>query len=76
MNEARDSYVEDNFESVLDAFEDCGWESVVDNVSYKGYASLSDALHKSATMAASEDREAHAEGSEIVGRSVLDDALT
>ena len=60
MNEARDSYVEDNFESVLDAFENCGWKEVVDNVSSKGYASLSEALHKSATKAASEDRGAHA----------------
>ncbi len=47
MNEARDSYVEDNFETVLDAFEHCGWEAVVDDVSYKGYASLSEALHRS-----------------------------
>ena len=69
MNEARDSYVEDNFESVLDAFEDCGWKAVVDNVSYKGYASLSEALHKSATKAASEDREAHAKVLRLLGEA-------
>ena len=69
MNEARDPYVEDNFETVLDAFEDCGWEAVVNDVSYKGYASLSDALHKSATMAASEDREAHAKVLRLLGEA-------
>ena len=69
MNEARDSYVEDNSVSVLDAFEDCGWEAVVDDVSYKGYASLSDALHKSATMAAAEDREAHAKVLRLLGEA-------
>ena len=69
MNEARDPYVEENFETVLDAFEDCGWEAVVNDVSYKGYASLSDALHKSATMAASEDREAHAKVLRLLGEA-------
>ncbi len=69
MNEPRDSYVEDNFESVLDAFERCGWEAVVDDVSYKGYASLSEALHRSATMAASEDREAHAKVLRLLGEA-------
>ena len=69
MNEARDPYVEDNFETVLDAFEDCGWEAVVNDVSYKGYASLSDALHKSATMAASEKREAHAKVLRLLGEA-------
>ena len=69
MSEARDSYVEDNFGCVLDAFEDCGWEAVVDDVSYKGYASLSEALHKSATMAASEDREAHAKVLRLLGEA-------
>ena len=60
MNAARDSYVEDNFESVLGAFKDCGWEAVLEDVSYKSYASKSEALHKSATKADGEDREAHA----------------
>ena len=69
MNETRDSYVEDNFEDILDALEDCGWEAVVDNVSYKGYTSLSDALHKSATKAASEDREAHAKVLRLLGEA-------
>ena len=69
MNKARDAYVEDNFESILDAFEDSGWEAVVDNVSYKGYASLSNALHKSARMAANEDREAHAKVLRLLGEA-------
>ena len=69
MNEARVAYVEDNFESIFDAFEDCGWEAVVDKVSYKGYASLSNALHKSAKMAANEDREAHAKVLRLLGEA-------
>ncbi len=69
MNEARDSYVEDNFERVLDAFEHCGWEAVVGDVSCKGYASLSEALHKCATIAASEDREAHAKVLRLLGEA-------
>ena len=47
MNAARDSYVENNFESVLDAFRDCGWEAVLEDVSYKSCESKSKSLHKS-----------------------------
>ena len=44
LNPSRDSYVEENFEQVLDAFKDCGWEATIDGVSDKGYASMSQAI--------------------------------
>ena len=69
MITVRDSYVEDNFEQAVDAFKECGWEAVFNDVSYRGYASLSDALHKSATMAACENREAHAKVLRLLGEA-------
>ena len=59
MTPARDSYVEDNFEQVLDAFENCGWEAVLGDVSHGGYAPISEALHNAATNADQEGRQEH-----------------
>ena len=39
MNAVRDSYVEDNFQQVLNAFNDCGWETVLGDVSDENYTS-------------------------------------
>ena len=60
MNVDRGLCFEDNFESALDAFKSSGWEAVLENVPYKSYASVSEALHKSAARADGEAREAHA----------------
>ena len=59
MNTAHDSYVADNSEQVLDAFNDCGWEAVLDGVSHNNYASISQALHEAATEAGNNGRQAH-----------------
>ena len=58
MNNTRDSYVEDNFKQALDAFEDCGWESVLDDVLDRGYTSISQALHEAATKSYNQGNEA------------------
>ena len=59
MNPSRDSYVEENFEQVLDAFKDCGWEATIDGVPDKGYASMSQAFLEAAKKAYDEDDQAH-----------------
>ena len=51
MNAVRDSYVEDNFQQVLNAFNDCGWETVLGDVSDENYTSMSQALREAATKA-------------------------
>ena len=58
MNDICDSYVEDNFEQVLNAFNDCGWETVLGDVSDEGYTSMSQALHEAATKAYDVDKQA------------------
>ena len=58
MSAAHDSYVKDNFEHVLDAFKDCGWEAVLQNLPHRGHASISEELHKAATEANNEGYEA------------------
>ncbi len=61
MTGARDSYVEDNFEEVVAAFEACGWKSVFEDDSHKGLASKSFALFQAA-------KEAEEDGKENRGR--------
>ena len=56
MNDICDSYVEDNFEQVLNAFNDCGWETVLGDVSDEGYTSMSQALHEAATKPQSTEK--------------------
>ena len=51
MNAVHDSYVEDNLEQVLNAFNDCGWETVLGDVSDESYTSMSQALCEAATKA-------------------------
>ena len=58
MNAVRDSYVEDNFEQVLDAFNDCGWQTVLGDVSDESYTSMSQALREAATKAYDVDNRA------------------
>ena len=58
MNAVRDSYVEDNFEQVLNAFNDCGWETVLGDVSDEGYTPMSQALREAATKAYDGDNQA------------------
>ena len=58
MSSVHDSYVEDNFEQVLDAFKDCGWEAVFQNLPHGGHAPISEELHKAATEANHEGCEA------------------
>ena len=59
MTTARDSFVEDNFEQILDAFKDCGWKAVLDGVAEKSYASKFDALREAAVKADKEVSKAH-----------------
>ena len=59
MNTAPDSYVADNFEQVLDAFKDCGWEAALENVDRQGHTRISEALHKAATKAEHDGRQDH-----------------
>ena len=47
----RDSFIADNFDQALDAFKDCGWEAVLDDLPCKSYTSMSQALHEAATKA-------------------------
>ncbi len=54
-NTSRDSFVEDNYDKVLDAFTRCGWQEIMDGMSDKGYASISQAFHEAATRAYDED---------------------
>ena len=58
MNTDRDSYVEDNFELVIDAFKDSGWEAVLNGVSDKGYTSMLQAFREAVTKATEEDKPA------------------
>ena len=58
MNTVHDSYVEDYFDQVLDAFNDCGWQAVLDDVSVRDHTSASQALHEAATRAYDEDNQA------------------
>ena len=58
MTTTRDSFVEDNFEQMLDAFSGCGWREVLDGVSDKGYTAASQALHEAARKAHDEDNQA------------------
>ena len=58
---ARDSYVKDNFDQVLAAFNDCDWKSVFDDDSHKDLASKSFALFQAA-------KEAEEDGKENRGR--------
>ncbi len=59
MSMTRDSYVEDNFEQVVDAFNNCGWEAVLDGVADKGYYSIFHALREAAARADKEVSRAH-----------------
>ena len=54
MTIARDSYVKDNLQQVLDAFNDCGWETVFNGVADRGYSSAFDALRVAAAKAEEE----------------------
>ena len=58
MNAGHDLYVENNFEQVLNAFNDCGWETVLSDVSDEGYTSMSQALREAATKAYDGDNQA------------------
>ena len=58
MNADHDLYVENNFEKVLNAFNDCGWETVLSDVSDEGYTSMSQALREAATKAYDGDNQA------------------
>ena len=51
MTLARDSFVEDNPQQVIDAFKDCGWEAVLDGITDKGYAFMFDAFREAAVKA-------------------------
>ena len=59
MTMARDSYVEENFAQVFDAFSDCGWKAVIDSISDKGYAFTSDGFREAAVRAEKEGSKAH-----------------
>ncbi len=58
MKTVPDSYVEDNFEQVLDAFNNCGWEAVLDSASDTGYSSISQAFREAGNQAYDEDNQA------------------
>ena len=59
MTLARDSFVEDNPQQVIDAFKDCGWEAVLDGIADKGYAYMFDAFREAAVKAEEEAGKAH-----------------
>ena len=58
MNAARDSFVEDNFAQVLDAFNTLEWRAVVEGTSDNRYKSASQALHEAAARACGENDQA------------------
>ena len=55
----RDSYVKDNFDQVLAAFNDCDWKPVFDDDSHKDLASKSFALFQAAKAAEEDGKESH-----------------
>ena len=58
MNASRDSYVEDNYDQVLEAFKHCGWQAVMDGMSDERYTSISRAFHEAAARAHEDDNQA------------------
>ena len=59
MTLARDSFVEDNPQQALDAFKDCGWKAILDGITDKGYAFMSDPFREAAVKAEKEVGRAH-----------------
>ena len=59
MNTPRDSYIEENFELALDAFNDIEWEAVLDDSYCYDYSSMSNALLMAATKEEEDGRQPH-----------------
>ena len=69
MNAVRDSYVEDNFEQVRNAFNDCGWQTVLGEASNESYTSMSQALREAATKAYDVDDHARGKVLELLAQA-------
>ena len=69
MNAVRDSYVEDNFEQILNAFNDCGWETVLGDVSEESYTSMSQAFREAATKAYEGDNQARGKALQLLAEA-------
>ena len=69
MNAVRDSYVEDNFEQVRNAFNDCGWQTVLGEASNESYTSMSQALREAATKAYAVDDHARGKVLELLAQA-------
>ena len=59
MTLARDSFVEDYPQQVLDAFNEGGWKAVLDTITDKGYAFMCDPFREAAIKAEEEVSRAH-----------------
>ena len=60
MNAIHNSYVEDNFDQILEALKNCQWEESIQDVSNQCYTEISPALHQAATKADRDERKEHA----------------
>ena len=69
MNAVRDSYVEDNFEQVRNAFNNCGWQTVLGEASNESYTSMSQALREAATKAYAVDDHARGKVLELLAQA-------
>ena len=54
MNNDHDSYVAENFDQVLEALTDCGWDAVLDAAVSESYEFMSQALYEAAMKAGEE----------------------